>query len=274
MTAIRIRDVMIGDGVPRICVPITGNTIDEIRENADAAAASGADMAEFRCDYLDGTEDPGVLTAALQMLRGMLGRMPLLMTFRSASEGGQQELGDDLYAGICSAGIRSGCIDLIDIELARYEKIRGSRGTGQQAAAPGDSAEAALGLIEQAQRAGVRVIMSNHDFKHTPAEQEIIRRLARMDELGADILKIALMPENRLDVLQLIEATVRMSEMTQKPLVTMSMGRLGVISRMTGGFSGSAITFASAGEASAPGQIDAGSMREILELTAPYLLRA
>lgn len=49
------------------------------------------------------------------------------------------------------------------------------------------------------------------------------------------------------------------------PLVTMSMGQLGVISRITGELTGSAMTFASVQKASAPGQINVSDMQMLLE---------
>lgn len=93
---------------------------------------------------------------------------------------------------------------------------------------------------------GVRVVLSNHDFEKTPLKDELIRRLCRMQELGADLLKIAVMPRCRSDVLLLLQATEEMlSQHARKPLITMSMGDLGMVTRICGGFFGSAVTFGS-----------------------------
>ena len=40
------------------------------------------------------------------------------------------------------------------------------------------------------------------------------------------------------------------------PIITMAMGELGAVTRTAGALFGNAMTFASAGKASAPGQID------------------
>ena len=107
--------------------------------------------------------------------------------------------------------------------------------------------------------------MSNHDFEKTPTLLEMKERLEKMEILGSDILKIAVMPNSKKDVLNLLHLTMEMSEKLSKPLITMSMGQMGVISRICGELVGSAMTFASAGQASAPGQIAVEDMNLLLE---------
>ena len=88
-----------------------------------------------------------------------------------------------------------------------------------------------------------------------------------MQELGADILKIAVMPQSKQDVLTLLAATEEMVKTyAEKPVVTMSMSGMGLISRIAGEAFGSAITFGAAKKASAPGQIPAGKLSEILNV--------
>ena len=121
--------------------------------------------------------------------------------------------------------------------------------------------------IAAAHARGVKVIMSNHDFHKTPAKDEIIYRLRRMQELGADIPKIALMPTCRQDVLTVLSATVDMAEKyADRPIITMSMGKTGVTSRLTGEAFGSAATFGAVKTASAPGQISVADLRTVLTI--------
>ena len=47
---IEIRDVRIGEGKPKICVTIAGETEEAVRLEAVAAAESGADIIEWRAD--------------------------------------------------------------------------------------------------------------------------------------------------------------------------------------------------------------------------------
>ena len=88
-----------------------------------------------------------------------------------------------------------------------------------------------------------------------------------MQGLGADIVKVAVMPQNTRDVLTLLEATeVMVREHASIPVVTMSMGPRGVISRVTGALFGSAMTFAMVGQASAPGQMEIEDLRKAMKM--------
>ena len=108
---------------------------------------------------------------------------------------------------------------------------------------------------------------SSHDFEKTPNVGEMVDRLCRMQKAGADLLKIAVMPCDPGDVLTLLAATWQMKECyATQPVITMAMGGSGVVSRMAGEIFGSALTFGSAGQASAPGQVDVGELKGVLRL--------
>lgn len=144
----------------------------------------------------------------------------------------------------CSCGRQP---DLIDIELTQEEEVTRT-------------------LIEQAHAAGTKVIISSHDFDQTPALEEMCGRLQRMEALGGDIAKLAVMPNDELDVLRLMEASLRAHRQMQIPLITMSMGSLGMLSRIGGELIHSTVTFASVGKRSAPGQPDAAEARAALAM--------
>ena len=222
-----------------------------VRE-ASALQALPVDMAEWRVDLLDGavkkdgTPDTGMVRNVLAALREIC-HMPLLATFRTSDEGGRS-VSDDGYADLCDTLAGSGKIDLLDVEAF----FRSG---------------AARDIIARAHGHGVPVVASNHDFHATPPCEEIIRRLTVMqDELHADILKIAVMPRNAFDVLTLLEATRRMADAADRPLITMSMGPLGVVSRLAGQVFGSAATFGAAAAASAPGQPDVRDLDAVLSV--------
>ena len=109
------------------------------------------------------------------------------------------------------------------------------------------------------------MIASNHDFRKTPTKAELISRMRKMQELGADISKIAVMPQSTEDVLTLLSATEEMRRCyADRPVITMSMAGTGIVSRMCGEVFGSALTFGAAGKVSAPGQIDVEELRTVL----------
>lgn len=248
MKEVRVRNLTIGSGMPKICIPIAFEKEEEIKKTAREIKGSPADLAEWRADWYEHVFDMEAVAGLLHDLRTILGDLPLLMTFRTKQEGGEREIAAEEYAALYQKAMETGCVDLIDVELMMDETI-------------------VKRLITKAHDCGVKVISSNHDFEKTPEKDEIIRRLKAMDGAGADILKIAVMPRSAADVLTLLEATRKMhEELTEKPLITMSMGQMGMISRLAGQTFGSAVTFGSLGKASAPGQIDAVKLKEMLEI--------
>ena len=120
-------------------------------------------------------------------------------------------------------------------------------------------------LVEQAHTAGVPVVCSSHDFAKTPPRAELVERMVQMQQAGADLPKLAVMPQSRIDVLELLAATAEMAEHhPETPVITMSMGALGAVSRLAGEAFGSAMTFANPGTASAPGQVGLDVVNAVL----------
>ena len=172
----------------------------------------------------------------------------LFRSLRTKKEGGNKAITFPEYTKVNLSVAKSGYVDFIDVEAFSFGEI---------------SEE----LIGEIQKTGVRVIVSNHDFKKTPPKEEMVNRLMKMQEMGADIPKIAVMPQSPKDVLNLMEATEKMvRKYARTPVITMAMSGLGGISRVAGEIVGSAITFASGEVASAPGQMDAKELRQVLEL--------
>lgn len=244
---VTIRNLILGEGLPKICVPIVGSNREEIIKAAQAIILCKPDMAEWRADYLPRVCDFEQTEGILKELREILGEVPLLFTFRTDAEGGEQRMEQDAYRAICRQAIKSGLIDAIDVELFLGDAV-------------------VTELADLAHENGVKVIASNHDFIKTPEKEELVRRLYSMQKLGADVAKIAVMPADKKDVLTLLEATHEVACADCGPVITMSMGGCGMVSRLLGEAFGSALTFAMAGKASAPGQIPIEELREILEI--------
>lgn len=248
MQTVRVRNTEIGAGIPKICVPIVGITKEEILAEAKALDAIPVDIVEWRVDWFEGVFDFEKVLDVLKELRAALGEIPLLMTFRTAKEGGEKSISDADYAALNIQAASSGYVDLVDVEAFTGDAI-------------------VQEIIQGAHAAGVKVIASNHDFGKTPAKEEILSRLRKMQDLGADIPKIAVMPQNKRDVLTLLAATEEMaSQYADRPIITMSMAGTGVISRLCGEVFGSALTFGAAKKASAPGQMGVNDLHTILNL--------
>ena len=257
---VTIRDRKIGEGMPKICVPIVGADEKEIRAQAERIRELPADMAEWRMDCFDGVDEPDSVRSVLGTLRAILPWTPLLATFRTRKEGGNRDITAEGYRKLCAAAAEGGC-DLIDVELFAGSTLPWET----DAVRDGDTFFREL--VETAHRCGVKAVGSSHEFHRTPKEQEILFRLCRMQALGADIVKIAVMPQRPEDVDVLLGATIRMCrEYAAVPVVTMAMGEEGTVSRINGELTGSAITFGSAGRASAPGQIPVRDLKRALEM--------
>lgn len=247
MNPVKVKNIEIGTGIPKICVPDIGKTKEEILSLASEYKQLPMDILEWRADWFEEVSDTAQVLDVLKELRGILPDTPLLFTFRTKKEGGVLEFADQDYLSLNTAIAQSGLADLIDVEIFTGDDL-------------------VKHMIESIHTSGAKVIASNHDFDKTPAVSDIIYRLRKMQDFGADILKIAVMPQNTGDVLNLLSATEEMrSCYTDKPLITMSMAGNGSISRIAGEFFGSAVTFGAGQAVSAPGQLDAVTLSKILK---------
>jgi 3-dehydroquinate dehydratase-1 len=120
-------------------------------------------------------------------------------------------------------------------------------------------------LVKKAREQGILTVVSKHDFRKTPPVLQMVASLTAMKALGADLPKLAVMPQSPLDVLALMEASVKARERLG-PVITMSMGELGAVSRLAGELTGSCLTFGAGASASAPGQLPAAKLWEALAL--------
>lgn len=246
MKTVTVDHITIGDGLPKIIVPMVGNTAEELEKEAELMQTLDCDLVEWRIDFFEQVSNFQAVASLSHNLKAILEK-PLLITFRTKNEGGVYDLSESDYFELYKTIISNGNLNLLDVELFMPEKQVNE-------------------LIDLAHKNEIKIIMCNHDFQKTPEKEEIIHRLRSMQDKGADICKIAVMPTASEDVLTLLDATREMYETyAQVPLITMSMGALGMISRVSGQVFGSAATFGSATTASAPGQVPVVELRKMLE---------
>ncbi|MFV5628753.1 type I 3-dehydroquinate dehydratase [Acinetobacter oleivorans] len=232
-------------------VPITAKTKEQALAQAQVIAnTADADLAEFRIDLLSFANDTKQVIALGHELKKILGNKPLIATIRTKNEGGQLEISDADYGKTYQAYLKNPFMDWLDVEMFRDQKVVSE-------------------IVQKAHQKKVLIVMSNHDFQKTPSQDEIEKRLLKQDQMGADILKIAVMPKSKQDVFTLMNATLKVSQQTTKPLLTMSMGQLGTISRVATANMGGSYSFGMIGEASAPGQIDVTKLKQILKTVQP-----
>lgn len=244
--SITIKGLELGSGIPKICVPLTQTSQTSLYEEAEEIKACGPDLAEWRADFYKDLTDGERLTETLKTLTQILNSIPLIFTIRTRQEGGEAMLSLEDYIRINTLAARSQLTDLIDVEVL-------------------DHPEEKKTLIRTLQAEGIPVIGSSHDFQKTDSFRQLLDRFARIEASGADILKLAVMPQSFEDVTTLMNATHTMTTRTTKPIISMSMSALGALSRYTGENYGSALTFATVTTASAPGQIPLKTLRPLLQ---------
>ncbi|MCD8323718.1 MAG: type I 3-dehydroquinate dehydratase [Clostridiales bacterium] len=241
-----VKGVRIGEGRPVICVPVVETGAAAIVGKIDALVEKGVQMIEWRVDCFEEIDRPERVKAVLEEIRPLTEQTVMLFTIRTAKQGGNTALEEKKILYLNELAAKSGSIDLIDLEF--FEATRPER------------------EIRRFQKMGVRIIASHHDFHATPDDRILHMLMEQMKHGGADIAKLAVMPNSADDVLRLMKLT---NDIKQKypslPLVTMSMGGLGVISRVCGETVGSCITFGADGQVSAPGQLQMETLADILD---------
>ncbi|MPV38890.1 type I 3-dehydroquinate dehydratase [Georgenia subflava] len=249
MATLTVQGVPLGEGRPKVVVPLTARGPADLVAAAEHLAGldRGPDLVEWRADHFDRLDDVAAVVAAARSIGAVLGGTPLLFTIRTAAEGGATEIDGDHYLTVNSAVVEAGAAHLLDVELRTAEPGRRD-------------------LVSAAHARGVAVVVSSHDFEGTPDRATLLDRLRRMRDLGADLPKIAVMPRSPADLLNLLDVTWTFRQESERPLVTMAMGATGVVSRLAGGVFGSACTFAFVGAASAPGQVPLAELHQVLDV--------
>ncbi len=221
---------------------------EDLYRQAEEMVALGPDLLEWRADAYDNVTEIEEILSVLGELRKVIGNIPLIFTCRIEREGGLRPIPQEFRLTLITAAMATRNIDLIDIELC-------------------NEPEFIAAVRQSAETNKCKLILSHHNFQETPGEAFIVGKLMEAQAAGANIAKLAVMPKNYSDVLTLLAATNTARNGGVKiPLVTISMGLEGRISRMAGGLFGSDITFASGGQASAPGQMQIGDLRSAMAL--------
>ena len=269
-------------GLPAVAVSLTGPRLAQARTQARSAIDAGADVLELRVDLL---EEAGALAAptpldaataaaqVLECLRGLREAIdttdgadagsPVLLTCRTAAEGGRAQLDDAAYGALLRS-VLDGLTDWAPERRPAAIDVEVQRGCLPQ-------------VCTQAHALSIDIVASFHDFEATPADEALEEVLARMAREGADLAKIAVWPTSTDDVARLLGVCARATAGAGErsglgvPVAAMSMGALGVVSRVAPAF-GSALTFAvvpdeqGQARASAPGQLPLQDVRRCLEL--------
>ena len=177
MNTVKIRDIEIGAGAPKSIVPIVGITKEDIIEEAKTFDSIPVDVVESRVDWFEGVFDFAKVEDVLKDLRTVLGNIPLLMTFRTSKEGGEKAIEPDAYARTQHQSSDRIC-SLVDVEIFTGDEIVKRSSTE---------------LMQQVLRLSLPTMTSSKLL----LKQTSSISLRKMQDMNADIQKIAVMPQNK-----------------------------------------------------------------------------
>lgn len=234
---IKIGSVELGTR-PRIVVPLVDT---EIRTDVPRAKEL-ADIFELRIDLFQRHER----SYAAQLCEAARAQsVPLIATVRCREEGGGTALDDDERLGLFEAALPH--VDALDVEHLSAIRNR---------------------VIDLARRAKKKVIVSYHDFDHTPAERDLLAIVDEAKTAGADIVKLAPTAQSFGDVECLFGVLLAKRS---EGLVAISLGSYGTLSRVVFPLFGSLLTYGFLHRAVAPGQLSLTDLREELRRYDPEL---
>lgn len=233
---------------PYICTPLTGRNPNELIAELNSIVPKKPDLIEWRADFFEQIDQVDQVILAAQEISKNCSGIPVLFTIRSHKEGGQTiPLTEEGIVELLSSICQTDFVSMIDFEASnKPEHIKQLR--------------------EISSNYQKKLILSYHNFECTPNKSELLDRLRAAESYGADIAKAAVMPKDEKDVLALLEVTKDAQDELNIPIITMSMGGTGAISRMLGWMYGSSVTFAVGEKSSAPGQIPIEKLRKIIDL--------
>lgn len=192
------------------------------------------DVIELRVDMFNDLSLDHVKETFIKV-REALGK-PIIGTVRDMREGGQKEVRDRLifYETIVPLA------ELVDIEIQSEDILTEVKN---------------LCLYHKR-----FLIGSYHNFESTPDNAFLDNIVSKAKGSGVDIVKIAVMPQDREDLIRLLTLTLRHRD---KGVITMSMGDIGLPSRVFSPVFGSLITYGYINQPSAPGQLSVSELMHI-----------
>ena len=246
--AVDVRGRKLGGDTPLLCTPLVGRTRERVLAEATSVVRQKPDLVEWRVDFFDRIGDTAAVIDTARALRELVGKRPIIFTRRAENEGGERIPIDEaqvfeLYAAVA----KSGLVDFVDFEKANDpEHLRQVR--------------------EVTRKHEVRLILSYHNVSYTPGHAFLVDQFLEAERLGADVAMVQVVPRDRTDVLRLLAATAEADEKTRIPLISISVGPLGSVTRMVGGLFGSWLMFCVGESASAPGQIPIRDLVTVYDL--------
>ena len=237
---------------PLICAPLIGKTREAIFAELAAVLAKKPDVVEWRADYFSDVSQTDEVILVGNKIKEVTGDISVIFTVRSTREGGQPvSLMSRDVIELQSAVCKNTPIEYVDCELSNKKQD--------------------IEYLRQVARTGrTKIIASYHNFDHTPDREFLKKKFDEAELSGLDVAKVAVMSNKPEDVLTLLTATLEAKQRLNIPVISVSMGGIGVVTRMIGGIFGSSLTFAVGEGSSAPGQIPIGELKTVLGILRKF----
>lgn len=228
--SIKIGNIVIGEGPPKVCVPIVGCQTDEVLLHVHEILKCSPDLMEFRADYLDTEYNIQYILRTAKKIKAAINKTPLIFTFRTKSQGGMKKISATEYCELLKNIVDNKLADIIDIEHQYFSDIHDF-----------DS---------------IPVIYSCHHMKEFNPEQINLESLKLASQRKNTIIKVASTINSKADLIKFKSFGETLKENLDCPLILIGMGENGVDTRLHPEKYGSAITFMKRGKETGPGQPD------------------
>ena len=106
MSVCQVRQLKIGEGKPKVCIPVVETTTSSILKQIQFLQSYLFDIIELRIDFYQDIHDLQKVQDLLMQIRNQTEK-PLLLTYRSAREGGQIQLSDEAYLALVKTACQS-----------------------------------------------------------------------------------------------------------------------------------------------------------------------
>lgn len=220
----------------KLVVSVMPKSLEEAQA-IDANRYEDADIIEWRADFLPKDE---ILQVAPAIFEKFAGR-EILFTLRTRSEGGEIDLSAQEYVQVIKDVTQIYQPEYVDFEYFGNKDV-----FDQMLDFP-------------------NLVLSYHNFQETP--ENMMEILSELTSLNPRVVKVSVMAHTEQDVLDLMNFTRGFKTLNpEQEYVTISMGKVGKVSRITSDVTGSSWSFASLDVASAPGQISLSNMKKIREI--------
>ena len=242
-----IKNIEIFEGLPKVVVSISGTSLSDIQKEITNVKNNidSLDIVEIRSDALDNMSRSEHLSLVNEVC-SELTDLPIIYTYRTSHEGGSGSKSYAEYKDLLMDVIIKCDIDIIDIEFVTGGKVISE-------------------IVECAGEHGRMVLLSHHNFKETPRLEEMQKMLYNMHSAGGEILKLAFLPNDADDVVNMLKIVKIGKEAIGNKVIGISMGELGKVTRLAGGDFGSCLTYGYITNNSAPGQVHASRIKDALK---------